>query len=256
MELIVGLIYKTFTLLVGVAFMFLGFRLYRRGVAVSGTAKAMGECSVSFGEHKQLCLKHAGPGVFLSLFGMLIVLAVIAKGMVYEVNPDGRSMFSCVRDDLPGCSTEDTKPTPTLIGLTGEVLRNDYFTFILHDQSTSSGDRAPEYELLVKKYRLDMNSDSGSPMRVIAMKTGRGSPFFIEHEIDISRPEVQASVPLGSLSGIDRIAVAVSQAGELLGEPVTFLTTREPSGETKDNMQRVTREQFTEMMSKRESLPR
>lgn len=89
MDIVAVLIYKIATLLVGVSFLILGYRLYLRGVAVSGTTKERGEFSLSFGRNRHVSLKHAGPGVFFCLFGLIIIVVAIAKGVRFETEPDG-----------------------------------------------------------------------------------------------------------------------------------------------------------------------
>jgi len=71
-------LYKILTLLVGLASLFFGYRLFS-----SGTYKKAGDLSSKWGD-KNLVLKQAAPGTFFALFGAIIISIGLLKGLSIE----------------------------------------------------------------------------------------------------------------------------------------------------------------------------
>ncbi len=71
-------LYKTLSLLIGLAFSYMGFRIFMAGIW--GDA---GNLETKF-ENTKLVVKNAAPGTFFALFGALIVSFTIFKGMAYD----------------------------------------------------------------------------------------------------------------------------------------------------------------------------
>lgn len=70
--------YKIVSLLVGLAFSYMGFKLFI--VGIWGQA---GELDAQFGDNK-VVLKKAAPGTFFVLFGTIIVASTILKGLEFD----------------------------------------------------------------------------------------------------------------------------------------------------------------------------
>ncbi len=70
-------IYKTLSLIVGFGFGYLGYRLF-----ISGVYEKAGELKAAWGDNR-LILKQAAPGTFFSLFGAIIILITLLKGIDY-----------------------------------------------------------------------------------------------------------------------------------------------------------------------------
>jgi hypothetical protein len=71
-------LYKIVSLLVGLAFAYMGYRLFMS--SVWGQA---GELDAQFGKNKIL-LKKAAPGTFFALFGAVVIALTIWKGLLFE----------------------------------------------------------------------------------------------------------------------------------------------------------------------------
>ena len=72
------LIYKLTTLLSGVFSIFLGYKLFIKGIFV-----ASGDLDISV-DTKKLTLTSAAPGTFFTLFGAIIICIAIFKGFTIE----------------------------------------------------------------------------------------------------------------------------------------------------------------------------
>ncbi|MFQ5964932.1 MAG: hypothetical protein ACE5KZ_11695 [Candidatus Scalinduaceae bacterium] len=70
--------YKIVSLLVGLSFSYMGFKLF-----IAGIWGKAGELDAQFGENK-LILKKAAPGTFFVLFGTIIVGLTIWRGLEYK----------------------------------------------------------------------------------------------------------------------------------------------------------------------------
>jgi hypothetical protein len=67
--------YKIASLLVGLLFSFMGYRLFMRGIWGHS-----GEIDSQFGDTRFI-IKKAAPGTFFALFGAIIVIATVSKGL-------------------------------------------------------------------------------------------------------------------------------------------------------------------------------
>ena len=89
-------LYKGFSLLVGTMFSYMGYRLFVSGIwGDAGTFSAKHD-------NARLVLKNAAPGTFFALFGVLIVLFTVYKGLEFEsLNGDVLRVLLEEREDLP-----------------------------------------------------------------------------------------------------------------------------------------------------------
>jgi len=71
-------IYKVVTILAGLAFAFMGYKLFVHGIFTEA-----GELSTNW-ENKSLVLKKAAPGTFFALFGTVIVCVSLWRGLTLE----------------------------------------------------------------------------------------------------------------------------------------------------------------------------
>lgn len=71
-------IYKIVSLLVGLSFAYMGYRLF-----MADKTKNAGSLDASSGEHK-ISLKNAAPGIFFSLFGTVLIVFSVLKGISYS----------------------------------------------------------------------------------------------------------------------------------------------------------------------------
>jgi hypothetical protein len=81
-------LYKIVSLLVGLAFAYMGYRLFMS--SVWGQA---GELDAQFGKNKIL-LKKAAPGTFFALFGAVVVALTIWKGLTFETTTQSNPLSS------------------------------------------------------------------------------------------------------------------------------------------------------------------
>jgi hypothetical protein len=72
-------VYKVLTLLVGLASLYFGYRLFLAGVHKSG-----GDIETNLGEQRSLTLKRGAPGTFFALFGTIIISIGLFKGLGVE----------------------------------------------------------------------------------------------------------------------------------------------------------------------------
>ncbi len=75
-------IYKVVTMLVGLAFAFMGYKLF-----VHGIFEQAGELSTKW-ENRGLVLRKATPGTFFVLFGTVIICVSLMRGFVLEHGKD------------------------------------------------------------------------------------------------------------------------------------------------------------------------
>lgn len=93
--------YKLASLFVGLAFAYMGYRLFMAGVW--GEA---GDVEAQFQDNK-LVVKRAAPGTFFALFGAIVICVTIYKGLELKVNESGTSKENTVEvirekgDELP-----------------------------------------------------------------------------------------------------------------------------------------------------------
>ena len=95
-------LYKVTSLLVGVAFSYMGYRLFNSGV--------WGNAGTFTAQHKdnKLILKNAAPGTFFAMFGAIIVVVTLVKGLEFrrygdEIQPNEQTVNVAIgdREDLP-----------------------------------------------------------------------------------------------------------------------------------------------------------
>jgi len=104
-------LYKIVSLLVGLAFAYMGYRLFMS--SVWGQA---GELDAQFGKNKIL-LKKAAPGTFFALFGAVVVALAIWMGfkIITETNPIDKSSPPIESNEVttkPGVDEEPPEPEP------------------------------------------------------------------------------------------------------------------------------------------------
>lgn len=75
-------IYKVITLLTGLAFTFMGYKLFIHGIFAE-----TGELQANW-ENMSLILKKAAPGTFFALFGTVIVCVSLWRGLTFEPAKD------------------------------------------------------------------------------------------------------------------------------------------------------------------------
>lgn len=84
-------IYKVVTIFAGLAFAFMGYKLF-----IHGIFRQAGEFQTNW-ENRKLVLKKAAPGTFFALFGTLIVCISLWRGLTFEPSQDqgigGSGMF-------------------------------------------------------------------------------------------------------------------------------------------------------------------
>ncbi len=83
-QLIVHAIYRAFCIAAGLAFAYMGYRLF-----LSRIFAEAGDLDTSWGDNR-LMLKRAAPGTFFALFGAAIVLVTVSRGLTsisYEEQP-------------------------------------------------------------------------------------------------------------------------------------------------------------------------
>ncbi|QDT96795.1 hypothetical protein [Gimesia aquarii] len=71
-------LYRIVSLLVGLGFAYMGYKLFDHGVFDKA-----GDLSAAWGKNR-LLLKQAAPGTFFSLFGTVIVVVALWKGMSFD----------------------------------------------------------------------------------------------------------------------------------------------------------------------------
>jgi len=98
------LIYKTASLLVGLVFAYMGYRLFMAGVW--GEA---GDLDAQFGKNK-LLLKKAAPGTFFVLFGAIVIALTIWKG--FTVNTFEQKDHSSVQNETEQNKVDLPKQLP------------------------------------------------------------------------------------------------------------------------------------------------
>lgn len=97
------LFYKTVSLLVGLSFAYMGYRLFMS--SVWGQA---GELDAQFGKNRIL-LKKAAPGTFFALFGAVVVALTIWKGITFHRSVETK------RPDKPPLSSQTKPPVPEIL---------------------------------------------------------------------------------------------------------------------------------------------
>jgi hypothetical protein len=84
-------IYKVVTILAGLAFAFMGYKLFIHGIFMGA-----GELHTNW-ENRSLVLRKAAPGTFFALFGTLVLCVSLWRGLNFEPGPGGyggSGMFS------------------------------------------------------------------------------------------------------------------------------------------------------------------
>lgn len=71
-------LYKALSLLVGLLVVFMGYKLFIKGIY-----RDAGELQAEWNQNK-LLLKKAAPGTFFSLFGAIIICFAVFKGLNYQ----------------------------------------------------------------------------------------------------------------------------------------------------------------------------
>jgi hypothetical protein len=95
--------YKLATLLVGMIFGVLGYKLFRAGVY-----EKAGDLKAAWG-NKNLVLKQAAPGTFLALFGLILITTALIKGLDFEKLGSPTSQFK------PGATPEPSRPEESAV---------------------------------------------------------------------------------------------------------------------------------------------
>lgn len=88
-------IYKVASLIVGLGFGYMGYRLFMAGI--QGSA---GDLEASSGS-QALKLSRAAPGTFFALFGAAVIVATIVQGFDVELPAAARSAVSSLPDNPP-----------------------------------------------------------------------------------------------------------------------------------------------------------
>ena len=89
-------LYKALSLLIGTTLSYMGYKLFVSGIW--GDAGTFGARH----EDTQLVLKNAAPGTFFALFGALVILFTLYKGLELEtLGGDGVRVLLQEREELP-----------------------------------------------------------------------------------------------------------------------------------------------------------
>jgi len=126
-------IYKIVTVLTGLGFAFLGYRLFIHGIFTEA-----GELRTNW-ENRSLVLKKAAPGTFFALFGVIIVCVSLWRGLTFE-------------DLGKGITSEVRVERGAGIGPTAAVQSSDLPSKIVPDQETLELER-----LRVREYVAFLN---------------------------------------------------------------------------------------------------
>jgi hypothetical protein len=95
-------IYKVATLLVGLAFTFMGYKLFIRGIFTEA-----GELRANW-ENRSLMMKRAAPGTFFALFGTVIVCVSLWRGLSFS-NGEGIGVSPAVYSPTPQFQEDATR---------------------------------------------------------------------------------------------------------------------------------------------------
>ncbi len=93
-------IYKVASLLVGLGFGYMGYRLF-----LAGIEQPAGELEASAGK-KTLKLSRAAPGTFFALFGAAVIAATIFQGLDVELPGAAREALQSLPEHPPMVSDE------------------------------------------------------------------------------------------------------------------------------------------------------
>ena len=115
--LIVIVLYRCFSMAIGLVFALLGYRLFVLGIQ----AKA-GDFDAAWGK-KYIALKRAGPGTFFALFGVVIVSVNLLKGPSISEN-----ITSINTNQIPNDSHNNISIDPRIITLIDKEIKNIAFS--------------------------------------------------------------------------------------------------------------------------------
>ena len=93
-------IYKVVSLIVGLGFGYMGYRLFLAGILAPA-----GELEASTGS-KALKLSRAAPGTFFALFGAAVIVATIAQGFDVNLPATARSVINSLPEHPPMVTDE------------------------------------------------------------------------------------------------------------------------------------------------------
>lgn len=102
---IISLFYRVFLILVGIFYIYLGYRLFSRGIAIDA-----GELRAKF-KNTSFMIRNAAPGTFLFVLGTIVI--IIGGTSTFQINdatftiPDAKHEIVLKRENMPGMS--DTK---------------------------------------------------------------------------------------------------------------------------------------------------
>lgn len=88
-------VYKIASLLVGLSFGYLGYRLFMAGIE-----RPAGELEASYGS-ETLRLGRAAPGTFFALFGAAVIAVTIVQGFDVELPGPSRALLESLPDHPP-----------------------------------------------------------------------------------------------------------------------------------------------------------
>lgn len=132
-------IYKIVTIFAGLAFAFMGYKLFVHGIFAEA-----GELRTNW-ENKSLILKKAAPGTFFALFGTVILCVSLWRGLTLEPAPEqnvfgGSGLFSTVtpKRENPNWQKPDFEETrPTV--LDDIAILNQFADDLLRQQAQGKG---------------------------------------------------------------------------------------------------------------------
>lgn len=87
--------YKIASLLVGLGFAYMGYRLF-----LAGIAEPAGDLEAATGD-RSVKLVRAAPGTFFALFGAAVITVTIYKGFDVELPGAARSLLSSLPENPP-----------------------------------------------------------------------------------------------------------------------------------------------------------
>lgn len=118
-------LYKITALIIGFAFAYLGYRLFRAGIYDGG-----GDLDATFSDTK-LVLKKASPGIFFALFGTAVLVVTLTKGLELSDKRPGPPAIEITESDKIAIETIKTllsgeEPLADIL----EFQKESTFTFL------------------------------------------------------------------------------------------------------------------------------
>ena len=96
-------VYKVSSLLVGLSFGYMGYRLF-----VAGVQRPAGDLEASSGS-RTLKLSQAAPGTFFALFGAAVIAATIFQGFDVEIPGAARKVLNSLPERPPMVTDETNR---------------------------------------------------------------------------------------------------------------------------------------------------